>query len=125
MLVAAAGALAACSGQTATTRPVQASGGHSMLTEAELVAAHDRNLYDTIQRLRPSFLRSRQVQSNTTQVPEPVHVFVDGTRTEGLFTLRMFLPGNVKEVRFYEPHQANVKFGTGHHGGLIEVILKQ
>lgn len=116
--------LAACSSTQsgADTRPA-VRGSHNMLTEAELQAATERSLYELIQRQRPTFFRSRQVRSNTTRIPEPVHVFVDGTRVEGVESLRLFNPRNVKEVRFYEPHDANVRFGTGHHGGLIAVTL--
>lgn len=104
------------------TRPTPA-GGHNVLAESELMAAPDRTLYDAIRRLRPSFLRSRQVRSNTTPNPEPVHVFVDGTRVEGLDALKLFTPQNVIEARFYEPHES-IRFGTGHHGGLIVVTLR-
>ena len=51
-------------------------------------------------------------------------VFVDGGRTEGLDVLRTIRTSNVKELRFYEPAEANAKFGTGHNGGLIEVLMK-
>jgi hypothetical protein len=101
------------------------SGDRYTLTEAELQTAQDRTLYETIERLRPTFLRSRQVASSSTPIPEPVHVVVDGNLAAGLETLRLFSPAIVKQVRFYEPHQANVRFGTGHHGGLIEVILRR
>jgi hypothetical protein len=121
-------ALAACSSSTAgsAARPV-VSGGHNLLTEAELQAAAetDGTLYDTIQRLRPTFLRSRQVRTSSTPNPEPVHVFVNGQRAEGLEVLRQWSPQLVKEVRFYEPQEANVRFGTGHHGGLIAVTLNR
>ncbi len=124
-LALVAGALSACGGQTPASRPIQASGSHNVLTEAELQSAHDRTLYETVLRLRPTFLRSRQARTTSTAYPEPVHVFVDGSRAEGLETLRLLVPRNVKEVRFHEPHQANVKFGTGHNGGLIEIVLKE
>ena len=107
----------------AGTRPAVTTGGRYVLTESELQAATERTLYEMIQRHRPTFFRSRQVRSSTTRVPEPVHVFVDGTRVEGIEALRLFNPRNVKEVRFYEPSEANVRFGTGHHGGLIAVTL--
>jgi hypothetical protein len=121
-----AGVAAAACSPARSAPPVAAPGGDRYaLTEAELQSAQDRNLYDAIQRLRPTFLRSRQVRSSSTPNPEPVHVFVDGTRAEGLETLKLFSPAIVREVHFYEPHQANVRFGTGHHGGLIEVILRR
>ena len=118
----AATTLSACA-SGAVTQSASATGGRYLITEAELQAATERTLYEMIQRQRPTFLRSRQVRSNTTPNPEPVHVFVDGTRVEGLESLRLFSPKNVKEVRFYEPSEANVRFGTGHHGGLIAVML--
>lgn len=124
IVILAGVALAACSStqRGEATRPA-VRGSHNLLTEAELQAATERTLYEMIQRQRPTFFRSRQVRSSTTRVPEPVHVFVDGTRVEGLESLRLFNPRNVKEVRFYEPHEANVRFGTGHHGGLISITL--
>lgn len=105
------------------TRPAVV-GTHNLLTENELQAAKDVTVYQTIERLRPSFFRSRQVRSSSMPNPEPVHVYVDGSRTiEGFNILTQFTPQQVKEVRFYEPHEANVRFGTGHHGGLLAVTL--
>ena len=117
----------ACATRSAGSAAISAptTGGRNLLTEAELQVSTDRTLYEMIQRQRPTFFRSRQVRSNTTPVPEPVHVFVDGTRVEGIESLKLFNPRNVKEVRFYEPHEANVRFGTGHHGGLIAVTLQK
>ena len=98
---------------------------HNVLTESDLQSATERTLYETIQRLRPSFYRSRQVRSTSTPNPEPVHVYIDGTKAEGLDALRLLTPSMAKEVRFYEPQDANVRFGTGHHGGLIAVTLNR
>jgi hypothetical protein len=53
-----------------------------------------------------------------------VHVFVDGGRTEGVEVLRTIRAGAVRELRFYEPDQANTKFGTGNNGGVIAVTMK-
>jgi len=111
----------ACSSSPRTaSAPV---GGHNVLTESELKAAQDPTLFETIQRLRPAFLRSRQVRTSRTPVPEPVHVYVNGTRADGLDALKLFPPQTVTEVRFYEPNDANVRFGPGHYGGLIAVTV--
>lgn len=125
LIVLAGIALTACAGARGPRPEPPPGGDRYTLTETELHGAQDRNLYDAIQRLRPTFLRSRQVRSSSTPTPEPVHVYIDGTRAEGLETLKLFTPRQVREVRFYEPHQANVRFGTGHHGGLIEVLLRR
>jgi hypothetical protein len=123
-LCATAVAAAAC-GHVQSPSPAASQpsvGSHNVLMESDLKGAFDRSLYDTVQRLRPMFLRSRQVASPSTH-PEPVHVFIDGAKAEGLEALKLIAPRAVKEVRFYEPQDANVRFGTGHHGGLIAVTL--
>src|SRR5437867_845740 len=100
LLVASVAAIGC--GHVQSASPVasqQSVGSHNVLAESDLQNAFDRNLYDTIQRLRPMFLRSRQVASPSTN-PEPVHVFVDGAKAEGLEALRLIAPRAVKEVRF-------------------------
>jgi hypothetical protein len=95
-----------------------------LVTEAELANVGDRTAYEALQQLRPSFLHSRDTQTSRNPVVAPVDVFVDGGRTEGLDALKNIRASTVKEMRFYEPQDANTKFGTGHNGGVIAVILK-
>ena len=109
------------------TSPNATSGGAGsryIVTEAELANVGDQSVYDALQQLRPTFLRSRDPQTSSNPVPTPVAVFVNGGRTEGLDALRSIRASTVKEMRFYEPQDANTKFGTGHNGGVIEVTLK-
>jgi hypothetical protein len=95
-----------------------------LVTEEELVNVGDRSAYEALQQLRPSFLHSRDTQTSRNPIPAPVDVFVDGGRTEGLDALKNIRASTVKEMRFFEPQDANTKFGTGHNGGVIAVILK-
>jgi hypothetical protein len=95
-----------------------------LVTQEELTNLGDRTAYEVLQQLRPSFLRSRDQQTSSNPYPAPVDVFVDGGRTEGLDALKNIRASTVKEMRFYEPQDANTKFGTGHNGGVIAVILK-
>jgi hypothetical protein len=95
-----------------------------LVTEQELESVGDRSAYEALQQLRPSFLKSRDVQTESNPIPKPVDVYVDGGQTEGLAALQSIRAGTVKEMRFYEPQQANTKFGTGHNGGVIAVTLK-
>lgn len=121
--ITVAAMLACAHPQPASTGLAQQSAGiHNLLTQAELHDAYDRTLYDTIRRLRPTFLRSRQVLTPSMTEPEPVHVFIDDGRVEGVESLKLISPTVVKEVRFLEPQDA-IRFGTGHHGGLIVVTL--
>ena len=117
--VALLSAACASSGAPATSKTT----ARYVVTQADLVNVSDRSVYDALQQLRPTFLRSRDVQTTSHQEVTPVAVFVDGGRTEGLDVLRTIRSSTVKELRFYEPAEANAKFGTGHNGGLIEVVM--
>lgn len=107
--------------------PNAANGGAAsryVVTEAELASLGDRSAYEALQQVRPTFLRSRDAQTTSNPSPTAVAVFVNGGRTEGVEALRTIRASTVKEMRFYEPQDANTKFGTGHNGGVIEVTLK-
>ena len=83
----------------------------------------DLTAYDALRRLRPAFLRSRDV-STPSHSAVAVTVFVNGDRTNGVDALKSLLSRTVREIRFYEPPEANVRFGTGNNGGAILVTLK-
>ena len=95
-----------------------------VVTEEELASVGDRSAYEALQQLRPTFLRSRDPQTSSNPTPKPVDVYVDGGRTEGLDALKGIRASTVKEMRFYEPQDANTRFGTGHNGGVIAVSMK-
>ena len=121
-LLCAIGLTASCATSPNATTGTAAS--RYVVTEADLANVGDESVYDALQQLRPTFLRSRDPQTSSNPVPTPVAVFVNGGRTEGLDALRSIRASTVKEMRFYEPQDANTKFGTGHNGGVIEVTLK-
>jgi hypothetical protein len=128
MLIAVVGsaflaASCASSGRSATT-PAGSTQSRYVVTEAELATVGDLSAYDALQQLRPTFLRSRDPQTSSHPTSTPVAVFVGGGRTEGLDVLRSIRANTIKEMRFYEPQDANTRFGTGHNGGLIAVTLK-
>ena len=107
---------------SATRGPTSAS--RYLVTEEELANLGDRSAFEALQQLRPTFLHSRDTQTSRNPIPAPVDVFVDGGRTEGVDALKGIRASTVKEMRFYEPQDANTKFGTGHNGGVIAVKLK-
>ena len=102
----------------------QASGSRYLVTEEELLNVGDRSAYDALVQLRPTFLRTRDPQTPSHPTSTPVAVFVNGGRTEGIDALRSIRASTVREMRFYEPAEANTHFGTGHNGGVIAVTLK-
>lgn len=112
-----AGGCASGGASGASSQPV---GSRYVVTPQELANNSDRTVYDLLERLHPAFLRSRDVSSTN----QPVDVYVDGGRTEGIDALRRINVNQVKEIRFYEPADANLRFGNGHNGGLIAVTMK-
>jgi len=128
--VAVLGSGCASGGKTASTataaNATRGTTGASryLVTEEELTNVGDRTAYEALQQLRPSFLHSRDTQTSRNPIVAPVDVFVDGGRTECLDALKNIRASTVKEMRFYEPQDANTRFGTGHNGGVIAVILK-
>jgi hypothetical protein len=126
LIVVACGAVlatsCASSGRSGTNAAPTVS--RYVVTEAELATVGDRSAYEALQQLRPTFLRSRDPQTSSHPMSTPIAVFVNGGRTEGVDALRSIRASTVKEMRFYEPQDANTKFGTGHNGGAIEVTLK-
>jgi len=115
---------ACASSPSGSSAVIPAGGSRYVITEAELVNLGDRSVYDALVQLKPAFLRTRDAQTSSHQDLTPVHVFVDGGRTEGVEVLRTIRASAVKELRFYEPDQANTKFGTGNNGGVIAVTMK-
>jgi len=119
--LASVGAGCASGGSSAVT-PAGAS--RYLVTQQELAGMGDRSAYDALEQIRPAFLRSRDIRTTSKAEAMPVDVFVDGGRTEGLDALKNIRVSTVKEIRFYEPQDANTRFGTGHNGGVIAVTLK-
>lgn len=111
---------------TAACAPKQATSGaeHNLVTAEELGRVADMNLYDALRRLRPAFLRSRQIPTSGAE-PQPPTVYVGSLQMmEGLEHLRQITAGTVAEVRFLEPQQANTRFGTNNAGGALVVTMK-
>lgn len=120
--LATAGVLAG--GCASSNAAASRGGSRYVITDTELANVREQSAYEALQELRPTFLRSRDPVTPTHQDPTPIAVFVNGGRTEGVEVLRTIRANTVKEMRFYEPTEANTRFGTGHNGGVIAVTLK-
>ncbi|HZI41255.1 MAG TPA: hypothetical protein VFD67_06110 [Gemmatimonadaceae bacterium] len=111
-------------GGCASSSTASKGGSRYVITDTELANVREQSAYEALQELRPTFLRSRDPVTPTHQEPTPIAVFINGGRTEGVDVLRTIRVNTVKEMRFYEPAEANTRFGTGHNGGVIAVTLK-
>ena len=134
LLAAALGGAAACassSGSTATTLPsADAStnqapagphGDSRLLTEADLAAATQSNLYDIVQALRPRWLRITSVGIQSPQA-YTITIFLDDTKLGEPETLRNLGIGGVKAIRYYDASASQQKFPGRDLGPVIQVI---
>jgi hypothetical protein len=139
LIVAVLVALGACSsgGTKASSAPATASNGgeakqrrsSAVLTSAELRAANVTNVYDAVQRLRPSWLRSRGETSfgnaskaTSTTFPS---VFLDNAQYGSLGSLRQLTVDQVLEVQFISSSDATTRWGTGYTAGVILVVTRR
>ena len=119
-------ALLVCSaGCTRASTDVAPGGDPKVITEDQIAALHASTAYEIVARTNANFLHSRGRESTDPSIPAvPVHVFVDNTYYGDVNTLRNIGAGVVMEIRFYQSYEAEYKFGSGHLGGVIQVITK-
>ncbi len=136
----ASGGASSAHGANTAARP--ASRSQNVITHEELASqAAGLNVYDAIQRLRPRMLHpeTRSTMSGTTPgstvagnpmgagptllTPE---VFMDERpySTE-IAALRDLLVSNITEIRFLTPSEAQMRWGSGHLGGVIQIVTTE
>jgi len=99
-------------------------GSGTSLTPEQLTSANADNLYDAINKLRPSWLTSRGPTSVTNSTPTEVDVFMGNNYLGKADYLRQVHPGDVTEVKYWDPGSAAARFGMGHPRGVIEITRK-
>lgn len=128
LLVVVGLSTSACAAATSTARPVK-SAGRNVITAAEIVGSHVgdqfRDLYQTIHRLRPEFLKRRTNMPNTPFTESRIMVYLDGIQYGTVETLSLIPTEIVETIRFIRPAEANIRYGRAHVGGAIEVTTKR
>lgn len=95
------------------------------LDEDAIAALHASSAYDIVAMTRGDFLHSRGRESVDPKVPPiPAHVYVDDTYYGDVSVLQSIPASEVGGVRFYEGYEAQYKFGSGHMGGVIQIITR-
>jgi len=109
--------LAACA-TTGGTSP----GSSDVLTRAEIENSRASDAYELLQQLRPQFLRGRgSVSMRNPAVGQPV-VYKNEVRHGDIQSLRSILIEEIAEIRFISASDATTRWGTGHAGGVIQVL---
>lgn len=122
-LVVSLAAVAAC---TRANTAVAPGGDPMVVTEDQIALLHAASAYDIVAQTHGDFFHSRGRESMDPNVPPiPVHVYVDDTYySADVNALREINSEVVMEIRFYQSYDAQYKFGSGHMGGVIQVITK-
>ena len=107
-------------------KPASAPGGDPMvITEDQIAQVHATNAYDAVSHLHGEFLVSRGRQSSDPNSPPmPVHVYIDDSFYGDVSMLRDIPAVDIAAIRLYQSYEAQYKFGSGHPGGVIQVITK-
>jgi hypothetical protein len=100
--------------------------GYNVIGEDDIAALHASSAYDVVVRTHAEYLhsRGRETIPDPRIPPIPAHVYVDDTYYGDISTLKVIPASQVAELRFYEGYEAQYKFGSGHMGGVIQVITK-
>ena len=94
----------------------------NLITLDEMEALSSLSLYETIQRLRPAWLRSRGPMSGGGATSSYPQVFMDGVQMGNIETLKAMRMDGVRALRFIPARDATTRFGTGYLAGVIEIL---
>ena len=99
-----------------------------VVEEIDAIRTEVNTAHDIIQRLRPSFLRTRGASSfgnAASGTPTPTaKVIVDGAPRGGLSSLDQISAMSVRELRYLNAADASIQYGTGYDGGAILVFTR-
>jgi hypothetical protein len=114
--------VASCASSGEQERPPR--GRSDRIVLAEIEATSLSNAFDLVERLRPAWLRPRgQASLSGGGSMEPV-VYFENTRMGGPSALRTIDARSVEEIRLIRAADATTRWGTGHIGGVIQVIAR-
>lgn len=106
-------------------------GNANLIVQSEITASNTATAQELIQRLRPTWLRSRGMSSArpTNSAGEstgtlPV-VYLDSSILGEISTLANVPTSNIAQIQYLSANEATQRFGTGHTGGAIIIITKK
>lgn len=120
----------AATGTSSATAPRR--GSATPITQEEIAAAHLETIYDVIEQLRPSMLRTRGLMDRSGggspaeagAASNSINVYLNTTWIGDVTKLRGIQAASVKLVQYLNSNDATTRFGTGHGAGAILVTSK-
>lgn len=101
----------------------------NVISSEEITASSASNAYEVIQRLRPSFLRTRGAVHGTPNGANAMEmvdlvVYLNDNRLGGSDQLRQISTTDIREIRYFNSSEATTKWGTGHSAGAIQIVSR-
>ena len=130
-LIAAVTAVAlfatACSSSGAPAPNNSARPAPNLITEEEIAKSSVQNALEAVQKLRPAMLKRPSVASANAQSKGELVVYVDNTRygSGAVDNLRQIPASSIAAVRYFSASESQMKWGSNHPGGVIEVLTKR
>lgn len=121
VLVVVAG-LFSCAGRQTGSSPSRRTGS---IQSSEIASASAANAYDLVSRLRRGWLISRGPISVSDPRPAYPTVYMDGVQVGELGFLRSIAAADVAEIEFLSTQESNLRYGSGHFGGIILVTTRR
>jgi len=115
----------ACSSSSTPAPSGGARSSPNLITADEISRVSVQNALEVVQKLRPAMLRRPQVASANGQSKGELVVYVDNTRYGPVENLTQIPSSSIAAVRYFSPSESQMKWGSNHPGGVIEVLTKR
>jgi hypothetical protein len=96
----------------------------NLITEQEIAASNESNVFDVVNRLRPMFLKTRGRSTINAGGSEYASVFLDGQYFGELGSLRNIVASQIHEIRYLNGPDAVSRYGMRYGSGAVDVRSK-
>lgn len=96
----------------------------NLITEQEIAASNESNVFDVVNRLRPMFLKTRGRSTINAGGSEYASVFLDGQYYGELGSLRNIVASQIHEIRYLNGPDAVSRYGMRYGSGAVDVRSK-
>lgn len=115
------GSLCSCAGRQAGGGPSRTGPIHA----EDITSVAATSAYDVVRQLRRGWLISRGPISVSDPRPAFPKVYMDGVDVGELGFLRSIAATDVGEIEFLSTQESNLRYGSGHFGGIILVTTRR
>ncbi|HKC39380.1 MAG TPA: carboxypeptidase-like regulatory domain-containing protein [Gemmatimonadales bacterium] len=96
----------------------------NLIERPEVESSTAMDAYTLVQQARPIWLHQRGAISLRDPTAGVVQIYLNGQQYGDVNRLREINTQDIRELRFLGAAEAQMRYGVGHAGGVIEVVLK-